>query len=267
MKLRNSITAEIVILALAFIVGPLSIQPALLQVSTWQGDTQAGQLQLIWAGWWFVHVSAPMFQFLLLRWYFRIFVWWRLLWQLSRLPLELKAAHADRAGGIGFLGDSVSGLVPVLFGQGAFVSGVIASRVFAGLREASDFIPEIVVVVLLMVLFMIGPLLFFSPKLIVARREGLRRFGALSSEYVDEFEGKWVLGRRADGEALVGSADIQSLADFAGSSDIVKEMKPVPFDMRVLIQLVAATAAPFLPLVLTEIPFREVVNRVLQMMF
>jgi hypothetical protein len=36
--------------------------------------------------------------------------------------------------------------------------------------------------------------------------------------------------------------------------------------MRVLIALVAATALPFLPLALIELPFREVVSRVLSMM-
>lgn len=192
---------------------------------------------------------------------------WRLLWRISRLPLALTAAHFDRAGLIGFLGDSVAGLVPVLLGQAVMASGVIANRVLAGRRGASDFLAEIVVVVVLMVLFVIGPLLFFSRPLAVARRQGLRRYGALSSEHADEFEEKWLHGERPAGEALVGSSGFPSLADLAGGSDMAREMKPMPFDMRVIFQLVAATVAPFLPLILTEISFREVVNRVLQMMF
>jgi hypothetical protein len=34
-------------------------------------------------------VSLPVFQFLLLRWYFRLVIWARFLWQVSRLKLAL----------------------------------------------------------------------------------------------------------------------------------------------------------------------------------
>ena len=99
-----------------------------------------------------------------------------------------------------------------------------------------------------------------------ARREGLRRYGALASEYAGAFEDKWQHGRRPAGEPLLGTADIQSMTDLIGSSDVVRDMKPTPLTMRVLIALVAATALPFLPLALIELPFREVVSRVLSMM-
>jgi hypothetical protein len=266
MRLRDSLVAEVAILVVAFVAGPRGAQEAFatLQTSAWHSTIEDGKLQLTRAGWWLAHVSLPLFQFLLLRWYFRLLVWWRLLWQLSRLPLSLKASHSDRAGGIGFLGDSVAGLAPILFAQGAVVSGFIADRIQAGNRSANEFLAEIVVLVILMVLFVIGPLLFFSRRMVVARRDGLRRYGTLSSEYVEEFENKWQHGTRPAGEALVGSA--QSLADLAGSSDVVREMKSFPFDMRVLVLLVAATSAPFLPLVLIEVPFRELVSQVLKMM-
>lgn len=40
-----------------------------------------------------------MFQFLLCRWYFRIFIWARLLWQVSRIRLNLVPTYPDRVGG------------------------------------------------------------------------------------------------------------------------------------------------------------------------
>jgi hypothetical protein len=42
-------------------------------------------------------------------------------------------------------------------------------------------------------------------------------------------------------------------------------MRPVPFDLRVLLQLVVISAAPFLPLVLTVIPLTELLQRVVGM--
>ena len=266
--LRNSKWAEIAILVLAFVAGPRGVQEAFstLQTSAWHSTVEDGRVQLTLAGWWFVHISIPMFQFLLLRWYFRVLVWWRLLWQLSRLPLSLTPTHPDRAGGIGFLGEGAAGFAPVLFAQAAVVSGFIADRVHAGNRSVTDFVAEIVVLVVLMVLFAIGPLLFFSRQMFAARRDGLRRYGALASEYAGAFEDKWQHGRRPAGEALLGTADIQSMTDLIGSNDVVRDMKPTPLTMRVFIALVAATALPFLPLALIELPFREVVSRVLSMM-
>jgi len=65
----------------------------------------------------------------------------------------------------------------------------------------------------------------------------------------------------ARARSLIGSADIQSLADLAGRYDIVREMMPFPFGRRMLIQLVVVTAVPFAPLVLTVIPLHELMDR------
>jgi len=267
MKLRDAMWMELGLLAIAVIAGPTSMAEALraLHTSAWHSDIVDGQLMLTRAGWWFLHVSAPMFQFLVLRWYFRLLLWWRLLWQLSRLPLALKPAHADRAGGLGFLGDSAVAFAPVLFAQTALVSGFIGDRILAAQRHAHEFLVEIVTLVVLLILAVVGPLLFFSRKMERARRAGVRRYGALASEHADGFEDKW-LGPTRTKESLVGSPDVSSLADLSASVDVVRQMRPIPFDLRVLVQLVVATLLPFTPLLFTEITFRDAVTRVLKML-
>ena len=132
-------------------------------------------------------------------------------------PVEVKAAHPDRAGGLGFLGEGVYGFMPVLFAQGVVVSGLIASRVLTGASTAIEFRAEIALMVVLLIAQVLIPMLFFVPALIAARREGLRRYGALAATYVRDFERKWLGANLPTDEALVGSADIQSLADMAGS--------------------------------------------------
>jgi hypothetical protein len=255
-----------VLLAVVFALAPWLWQHGMaLRTDTWYAEVNGGGIDLTRAGWWFVHISAPMFQFLLLRWWFRLAIWWRFLWQMSRLPLEIKAAHPDRAGGLGFLGEGVYGFMPLLFAQGAVVSGLIASRILTGARAAIEFRDEIALLVVLLVAQVLIPMLFFVPGLVTARRDGLRRYGALGATYVREFENKWLGASVPTNEALVGSADVQSLADMAGSSDVVREMRPVPFDVRVLVQLVVISAAPFLPLVLTVIPLAELLQRVVEM--
>ena len=223
--------------------------------------SRSNTVTLTLAGWWLIHLSVPMAQFILLRWYFRLFIWGRFLWQVSRLPLVVRPTHPDRAGGFAFLAGSAFSFAPVLFAQGVMLSGLIASRVLYAGQSALDFRIEAATLVVVFVVIIVTPLLFFSPRLAAAQRVALREYGALASDYVREFDRKWLRGGASAEEALVGSADIQSLADLAGSYDIVREMMPFPFGRRMLIQLVVVTAAPLAPLVLTVIPLRELMDR------
>ena len=70
------------------------------------------------------------------------------------------------------------------------------------------------------------------------------------------------MGRGRTGEPLVGSADIQSLADLAGGHDVLREMRVFPFSRQSFMVLAVVIALPYLPLTLTMIPFEELVRRV-----
>lgn len=266
-RLRDSVVAEIVILLLVYAIGPWTWRTTLvLPIDTWYASVANGEASLTRAGWWLIYVSAPMFQFLLVRWYFRLLLWWLFLWRVSRLPLELVPTHPDRSAGLGFLGDCLAGFVPLLFGEGVLVSGFIASRVLTGLHDLLDYRAEIAVLIVLLVAVLVVPLLFFMPQLLFARRMGLRRFDLLSAKYVRAFERKWLdSGATPPGEPLIGTPDLQSLADLGSSSDVVHGMKTVPVGARILLLLAAAAAAPLAPLVLTVIPLLDLTNRVLEM--
>jgi hypothetical protein len=73
-----------------------------------------------------------------------------------------------------------------------------------------------------------GPLTMFTPQLSRAKRKGLADYGLLANRYVEGFEQKWVLGNAAEADELLGTGDIQSLADLGNSYAAVKEMRPVP---------------------------------------
>lgn len=264
---RNSTMVELVLLAAVLLLAPRLWQYGIaLHSDTWYASVPEGRVDLTQAGWWFVHVSGPMFQFLLLRWWFRLAIWWRFLWQVSRLPLEVRAVHPDRSGGLGFLGEGIYGFMPLLFAQGAVVSGLIANRVLTGARTAVEFGGEIALLVVILVAQVLVPSLYFVPDLVAARRDGLRRYGALAALHAREFERKWMDETKPSDDALVGSPDISSLADLGASSDVVHEMRPVPFDLRVLVQLLAISVAPFAPLVLTVIPLSDLLQRVAGML-
>ena len=89
------------------------------------------------AGWWFMSISLPLFQFILLRWYFRLFIWARFLWQVARIDLRLVPTHPDQAGGLGFLSNAAIAFAPLLLGQGALLAGWLADRIFFDGRQAA----------------------------------------------------------------------------------------------------------------------------------
>jgi hypothetical protein len=78
------LTAELLLIVFVYGVGVLFIWPryAALEGSSWYGLDDHGSLHLSPAGWWFALVSLPFFQFLLFRWYYRLFIWARFLWQV-----------------------------------------------------------------------------------------------------------------------------------------------------------------------------------------
>jgi len=236
-------------------------------VVSWHGTGTSGKLQPSLAGWWLGWVSLPIFQFLLLRWYFRLVIWARFLWQVSRLELSFMPMHPDRCGGLSFLAMVSQAFAPVLVAQGVLLSGTIANKIFFAGARLPAFKLEIIGLVSVMVFAILGPMLVFMPRLAAARRAGLRDAGVLASRYVREFDRKWLRGGAPADESLLGSGDIQSLADLGNSYAVVNEMRLMPFTMRNLLQLAAITLLPIAPLLLTMIPLEELLERFLKVVF
>ena len=264
MRLRNSVTVEVVLLAFVLTAGhQLWREQVAVQDDTWYALQTAQGLTLSLAGRCYAWFSLPVFQFILLRWFYRIFLWARLLWRVSRLDLQLAPGHPDRAGGLGFLGVSTYAFAPLLLGQSVVISGMIGSRILNDGTRLPGFKYELAGALCLALLQALGPLLVFVPALVAARRRGLREYSLLADRYVREFESKWLRGGAAPDEALVGSAEIQSLADLGNSFSVVSTMRPVPFGRETVLSLLAVTALPLLPLGLTVVPLDELIRRAL----
>jgi hypothetical protein len=273
MKLRNSVAIELILLILVFVGGYYfwstisGIEDIGTSAGTWYATATNSGTQLSPAGYWYNIVSRPLFQFILIRWYFRLFIWARFLWQSSRLELNLIPTHPDRAAGLGFLGVSIAALTPLIIAHGALLAGVMANRIFFAGAILTDFKMEIIGGVVVLLLIMLGPLLVYSPCLMRAKRTGLREYGMLASRYVREFDLKWVRGGAPNDEQLIGSGDIQSLADLGNSFQVVRDIQPVPFGKDTVIRIVVMTLIPVSPLVLTMIPLEELIKKLLGAIF
>jgi hypothetical protein len=268
LRARNSVALEVTLLVLVYTLG-LWIWRSQIAAggATWYAAPEDAHLHLTAAGYWYALVSIPIFQFMLLRWYMRLVIWFRLLWQVSKLNLHLTAAHPDRAGGIGFLGGSSYAFGPLLFAQGAMLSAVLADRILYEGGSLLSFKLEAAGFVGLFMLCILGPLLVFTPLLERTKRKGSAEYGLMANRYVFGFEDKWIKGGAEETSELLGANDIQSLADLASSYAVVREMRIVPFGLRDIAWLAAATAAPLLPLMLTIFSVEELLARLIKVIF
>ena len=263
-RLRNSIPVEVGLLLLVGVVGNFVWHQSMgLSQDTWYETFSAKEITHTAAGRWYAFVSVPIVQFILLRWYFRLFIWWRLLWQLSRVNLNLIPTHPDRSCGLGFLGGVVFAMAPFLMAHSFLLAGSLANRIVYDGQKLPDYKLEIVAVVLLLLVVTLGPISVFAPQLSRARLAGLRDYGRLASDYVLAFDRRWVSERPTLDEPLLGSADIQSLADLANSYQVIQGIRVVPFGRETLGPLAAIIVVPLLPLGLTMFSLSELVRRLI----
>jgi hypothetical protein len=266
-KLRNSIPLEVGLCVCVYTVGLwLWNSRVAINVSTWYAEP-GGRWHLSPAGFWYVFVSIPILQFILLRWYLRFFIWFRFLWQVSKIDLNLIPTHPDHCGGLAFLGKSAYPFSPILFAQGTMLAGLVASRVLYRGESLPSFKLQIGGFIAFFVVAILGPLLMFTRQMARVRRKGLAEYGQFAQRYVESFDQKWVRGDATPSEELLGAADIQSLADLGNSYGLVREMRSVPFGLEDISRLAAVTAAPFLPLMLTIWSPEELILRIIKVVF
>ncbi len=261
-RLRNSIFAESFMLVIIYVIGYNVVwqQSMAVETTAWFSEPTVGNSNLSLAGIWFRYVSLPVFQFLFLRWYYRIFIWARFLFQVSRINLRLVPTHPDHAGGLGFLSNSVYAFMPLALVHGAVLSGTISNHIFHQGAMLLDYKIELIIIVSLVVLVVILPLFSFSSQLADAKRIGSLEYGKFAARYVQEFQVRWIQNKATIDHSLTGSNEIQGLADMANSYKVVETMQVIPIKRNDIIMLAVITLAPVLPLVLTMMPLSELIK-------
>jgi hypothetical protein len=265
---RNSVLIEVALITVVYVVGILIIwrQHIALNTTTWYSTSSAEGARLSYAGIWYGYVSLPIFQFLLCRWYLRLGIWARFLWQVSRIELSLIPTHPDRNGGLGFLSGIIQAFNLIAAAHGALLAGLLADRILFVGAVLTDFKWEIITLVIFLLCVIIGPLLVFAPQLARAKRTGNREYGTLAERYVRAFDAKWLRGGASNDESFVGSSDIQSLADLGNSLEVVRTMRLAPVTRIGIIGVVASTVVPIIPLVLTLVPIEQLMKMLLGML-
>jgi hypothetical protein len=215
---------------------------------------------------WYALVALPISQFVLWRSLFRWALWVRVLAGLSRLPLRLLPAHADRRGGIDFLKlpSLVYGAL-LLLAVGSALSGGWETQILLYGTKIDAIKPLFITFVVIGTIIAFAPLLLFVPVLFEARRRGRIAYGGLMADYARQFQERWIgPPERAD---MLGSSDFQSLADLGNTyRESVEKMQVLLFGLRDCIALFVASQIPALPILLSQLPAREVLKRLLHLL-
>ena len=268
-RLRDSVFAELLLLVLVYVVGMLIIRRTqfMLDIETWYAVVDGDRRVLTPAGWWGALVAMPAVQFMCVRWFYRFFVWGRLLWQVSRIRMNLQPTHPDCTAGLHFIALFERSCRIVMAAFGAVLAGMIANRILFAGAGLLDFKVEIVGMVALLLGMVFGPMFAFTTRLQEVKHHALEEFGRLGQRYASEFSRKWLHDAGPAGEPLVGSADIQSLADLRNSYLVVKDIHWTPFDLTDVLTLAACALVPLVPLLLTRYSLEEIVDRLLKTVF
>jgi hypothetical protein len=108
-------------------------------------------------------------------------------------------------------------------------------------------------------IFALGPLIVVSGHLWRCQLIGRAQYGSLAIDYVRRFHARWIA--RDDHDDLLGTADIQSLADLANSFEVVAKTRLLPFGPRTVVAVAAAAVLPMIPVALLGVPLPELLGK------
>lgn len=253
-------SAELFMLIAAYVGSVLVIiANARLGEPSWRTNPDGS---FTFALWWMLLFSLPLFNFLLIRWIWRFFLWISFLWRFAKLKLHLISTHPDGAGGLGVLGESTNAFAPVFFAISAVVASVWAKRVLSGDGQVADFHMPFVALMIGAVMIAAFPLLLFARRLLKLKLVGLHDYGVMSNLHSLYFDNKWIKGAEENMPDVLGAPDISSLADLGSGYQCVQGMWFVPFRLQNIIVVAVSVAIPMIPLLLIEIPLKDLLVKI-----
>jgi hypothetical protein len=233
---------------------------------TWNIIRTGGGTSLSLAGWWSLLVSRPLVLFLFYRWVVRVIVWALLLRRISKLNLNIYTVHPDLAGGLGFLGYSIRYFAPVALAISTAVAGRMIDAILIGGAHVSELRIYALLYFVAMTLLFASPLMLFTPVLLSARDNAMFENSDFANGLFRELQKK--TSKNYD---QVSAEDL-SLPDYSATTDLSSvinntlKMRFVPFGLRDLIPLWLMTALPFIFVALAEVPFFELVKKMLNLL-
>lgn len=180
------------------------------------------------------------------------------------MKLDLRPAHPDCAGGLGFLGFVQQRMSVVIAAGGMMLAGSAANHILYLGKTFADLRNLLIGFVIVYPLMLILPLCLFAPMLLREKRRGVLLYGSLGHAMAKEFDTTWLpphsQAKRGD---LLESPHPSALADFAAVHDTVQSVKCVPLTKANVLWMIVAAVAPLSMLVFTVVPVEYLVRAIL----
>jgi hypothetical protein len=261
--LASSLTVEFVILALVYAYAWLGLhRSSSAGLSSWTHARTGANVPQSPADWWFLCVSMPLLLFGWFLWLWRLGVWTYLLFRISRLGLRVLATHPDGAGGLNFVNVSMRRFAVLIFAISSILCASIGEEIVFNGARLKSYELELASFFLVCLAVTLGPLLVFTPTLIRSKLSFWARYGPLASRYMQEFDDKWIVRTGDSHQHLLGTPDIQSLADLRHSYAGISQMRTMLPSQTTVGILAAAYVLPSIPLLASIIPLRQVISEV-----
>ena len=248
-RLRDSNVARVLIIVLTYATAAFLTQyldPRGSEfVSWWKGG--GGFRSFSPAGSWAFLVSYPILAYFTYLWIWRHLLWAWFLRSTTRLKLALIAAHPDHVGGLGFLEASILGQIPFSFCLGVGLAGAVALRVLNEGHPLLAFRFVALGFVVGVILFCVGPYLFFTRTLLQMRRQGMLAYGAFARAVGEQFEKKWLHQADSLTEDVLLVPDFSTTADLYGVVHNIDDIRVVPVAAVNVYAIVRGSSGPGAP--------------------
>jgi hypothetical protein len=266
LRLRDSTVAEVIILAITYVGAFAALRIFSTEVSAWNSLASGSVHWFTLAGYWYALVSIPIFQFLVYRWLWRAFIWCKFLWRVSKLDLQLVPTHPDRAGGLGFLGETHRLFAIFIFAFAITGSGVFSREVLFESVPVQTLQVPIAAFVAVSLLLFLGPLFTFAPVLWRTRRKALLEYSTLGVNIGRLYHQKWVQGPNHGEGSFLSTSDNASVANFSRDYELVDHMRLFPFGRSAVVALALAGLIPMVPLAAMVMPMQEIFKLLLKVL-
>lgn len=229
------------------------------RIESWRANGQVVTM----AGWWLNFVAHPIYLFTFFSFLWRSGVWWWIMLRISLLDLNIRPAHGDDLGGLGFIGGTIRAFsLPALAFSISFSAGAANLVMYENFNMEGLKIFMVTLIILLSFLF-IGPMLFFYFPLSRMKRKYVLEYNILASNQIDVFEKRW-MERKNENLEYIKDPDFSALIDLNDTVARVSAMKLVPIRIQDLYFFLIAILVPFLPVAALTLSWKELMKVILR---
>lgn len=258
--LKDSVWAEIFLLFLVCVYVATGLpREHLAGISSWDVPGSLSHL-------WFLWISMPLLLFPWFLWIWRILAWGFLLFRISKLRLRVIATHPDGVGGLNFINTAHRRFSILVLAISSILCASIGEEILLRGAMLRSFESELAACFVACLVVALGPLMPFTRPLVLAKLRGWRLYGGLASRYVRGFDDKWILRKGWPTQDILGSPDLQSLADLKNSYDVISKMRTILPGRSTIGIFAFAYVVPVIPLLMTVIPLRQVFSEVYKLL-